>query len=87
MNTKQDYLNLKDTRAGRNALQSLLNHRFIWKETAVLDSKEDGIEDDLHQIIEDENGFIQQEYVEDENARIFQLGFTVEEVQELLGDK
>lgn len=84
MNTKQDYINCKNTVAGKLALQSLISNRYYWENTLVLDTKEEGLEDETHRIIEDDNYYIQQEYKEDPNALIFRLGFTVEEVEKLL---
>ena len=85
MNTKQDYLNLKDTMEGKQALKDLLDLRFIWKNVKVINTKEEGIEDETHRVIPEEDWYIQQEWVEDENALIFRLGFTIKEVEELLG--
>ena len=86
MNTKQDYINLKDTEKGQKALTDLLDLRYIWKSVRVLETKEQGLEDSTHRIIDNDGDFIQQEYVEDDNAKIFRLGFTVEEVEELIGE-
>ena len=44
-----------------------------------------GITDETHKIVESENERSQYELQEDSNARIFQLGFTVPEVQALIG--
>ena len=86
MNTKQDYINLKDTEKGQKALRDLLDLRYIWKSVTVLETKEQGLEDSTHRIIDNDGDLIQQEYVEDDNAKIFRLGFTVEEVEELIGE-
>lgn len=81
-NTKQDYLNCLSEFATETKaeLQKLLDYRFSWFDVAILEDPATGIEDDTHRVIEN----MQQEYREDPNARIFQLGFTVEEVEELL---
>lgn len=84
MNTKQDYINLKETEKGKRALKNLLDYRFIWQSTKVLDTAEEGIQDQTHRVIPDELFYIQQEWVEDCNALIFRLRFTVEEVEALL---
>lgn len=86
MNTKQDYINLKDTEKGQKALRDLLDLRYIWKSVRVLETKEQGLEDSTHRIIDNDGDLIQQEYVEDDNAKIFRLGFTVQEVEELIGE-
>lgn len=85
MNTKQDYLNLINTPEGRKGLQDLLDLRYIWKDVKIVKNKEDGVEDDTHRLIPEEDWYIQQEWVEDNNAPLFKLGFTVDEVKELLG--
>lgn len=84
MNTKQDYLNLEQSEYRTMQLQGLISNRFIWKDICVLETEE-GVEDDTHRVEERDGDYIQQEYVEDPNALIFRLGFTVEEVEELLG--
>lgn len=84
LNSKQDYLNcLSDYPTETKAeLQRLLDSRFVWQDTAIIENE--GITDDAHRVIETEDGKIQQELVEDVNAEIFRLGFTVEEVEELI---
>jgi hypothetical protein len=84
LNTKQDYINcLKDypdqTKA---ALKDLLDSRFSWVMTKILDGE--GITDDTHKVIETESECSQYELLEDSNARMFQLGFTVEEIEGLI---
>lgn len=85
LNTKQDYLNcLKDYPQETKAkLQDLLDTRFVWRDTAIIEVG--GIMDETHRVIDTEDGEkIQQEYVEDERAELFRLGFTVKEVEELV---
>lgn len=92
LNAKQDYLNVLSMYPDETklALQALLDSRFVWVDSDIVDGK---IEDDTHKILEkpDDAGTIQQyqmELVEDVNAHIFRLGFTVKEVEFLkLGDK
>lgn len=86
LNTKEDYLNLlqSEPMEAREQLQELLDDRYAWKSMAVLEKKEDGLEDETHRILEQENEFIQAELLEDEYAKIFRLGFTVEEVEKLI---
>ena len=40
--------------------------------------------DDTHRVTGEEPERLQQELVEDENAKIFRIGFTVAEVEEIL---
>lgn len=85
LNTKQDYLNcLKDyPQETKVKLQDLLDTRFVWQDTAIIEIG--GIMDETHRVIDTEDGEkIQQEYVEDERAELFRLGFTVKEVEELV---
>lgn len=81
-NTKQDYLNcFEGYKEGVKAeLQKLLDARFNWFDVEVLENPEIGINDETHRVIEN----MQQELKEDPNARLFKLGFTVDEVKELI---
>lgn len=86
LNTKQDYLNcLQDfPEQIKQRLQELLTDRFLWVQTGILPDKDQGVTDDTHKVIESENEYFQYEYLEDSNARMFQLGFTVQEIEELI---
>jgi len=83
MNTKQDYLNLQGTEECKKALKALLN-RYIWQTIEVV--KIAGEDTDSIRYIEDEDVYLKQEYIEDPNAEIFRLGFTVDEVEKMLGE-
>ncbi len=94
--TKQDYLNCLTMfpEETRRALRRLVADRFNWEFVKELSDKKKGKEDDTHRILEqtkkdEETGedviyYVQLEKKEDKNARLFQLGFTVKEVEELL---
>lgn len=85
LNTKQDYLNCLTMfpEETKKALQTLLDNRFNWFDVAILE--EDVTELAVNQrIIEADGEKMLQEEKEDPNARIFLLGFTVEEVEELI---
>lgn len=86
LNTKQDYLNYLTVQpeATKKELQLLLNTRFVWKTTAILAAGAAGITDDTHRVVGEEPERHQQIYVEDENAKIFRIGFTVAEVEEII---
>ncbi len=86
MNTKQDYINNSTTATGKKSLQGLIDNRFIWINTALLDEEAIGVVDDTHRLIPEDDSFFQQELIEDVNALIFRLGFTVSEVEELIGE-
>ncbi len=94
--TKQDYMNCLTMypEETRGALRRLMADRFNWEFVKELSDKKKGKEDETHRIIEqtrkdEETGedviyFVQLEKKEDKNARLFQLGFTVKEVESLL---
>lgn len=86
LNTKQDYLNCINEfpQETKNELQRLLDSRFVWVATAVLEDDEQGIIDDTHEVVETDDGRVQRELIEDTNSELVRLGFTVEEVQEML---
>ncbi|MDR3244674.1 MAG: hypothetical protein LBT79_08000 [Elusimicrobiota bacterium] len=94
-NTKQDYLNSLELypEQTKQDLQALLDSRFSWFDSEKLKSREAGITNETHRVItaqeQDENGnevevFCQQEYKKDDNSRLFQLGFTVSEINKLI---
>lgn len=93
--TKQDYLNgiatyPEETKA---ELRRLIAGRFEYVPTGELADGEDGIVDDTHQVVtqqetDPETGKtvekrVQLEMRESGNARLFRLGFTVEEAERL----
>lgn len=86
LNSKQDYLNCIEEfpKETKEELQRLLDSRFVWVATAILEDEEAGIEDATHEIVETEDGRVQRELIEDKNSELIRLGFTVEEVQEML---
>lgn len=65
-------------------LKEILDNRFIWKSTGTITDGDIGVQDATHRIIQTENGLEQLEKIEDENAKLFQLGFSVSELEELL---
>ena len=94
--TKQDFLNgiatyPEETKA---ELRSLIAGRFEFVSTGELSEGEDGIEDENHQVItsnetdqktgEQVQKRIQLEKRESDNARLFRLGFTLEEAEQLV---
>jgi len=87
-NTKQDYFNYLTVQPEetKKALQLLLDTRYIWQTTAVLAEAAAGVTDDTHRVIGEEPERMQQELIEDENAQLFRLGFTVAEIEEILKD-
>lgn len=86
LNTKQDYLNFLTVQpeATKKELQLLLDTRYTWQTTAILASGDAGVTDDTHRVIGEEPEKMQQILVEDENAKMFRIGFTVTEIKEIL---
>lgn len=85
-NTREDVYNSLeiDINATVATLKDILNDRFKWQVVKVLLTKEEGIEDETHLIIESENEILQSELQEDKNSKLFQLGLTVEEAEEII---
>ena len=93
INTRQDVENLlesnpEDTKA---YLRRILDDRLIWVNVSELMADDPGVEDETHRVIDSagEPGEaavrFQQERVEDPNAWMFRLGFSVAEVTGLIG--
>ena len=68
----------------REYLQKLLDTRFVWRSTGAIAEGASGIQDATHRVMRTESGLEQFELVEDENAKIFRMGFSVAEVEEML---
>ena len=93
--TKQDYLNGIETypEEVKAELRRLIAGRFEFVPTGELADGEEGIEDESHQVLtstetDSETGEtvtkrIQTEKRESANARLFRLGFTLEEAEGL----
>ena len=90
LHTKQDYLNClaMNPQEGKEELRLLLNSRFTWTNTMVLDGTDYPtlLIDDTHRIIGDDEEAYYQEYLEDNTAKLFRIGFTVEEVERLINE-
>lgn len=91
LNTKQDYVNIVNLfpeEQWKPFYQELLDTRFIWSVVGNLEEGDEGVTDSTHKIGMDsqdgEKVRVQLELIEDSNARIFQLGFTVQEVQQMI---
>lgn len=92
LNSKQDFYNLINIypKQTKEEAQKLLDNRIGWITTERLKDTKTGMINDTHRIdeIKDEEGNIveryQVEYKEDPNARMFQLGFTVAEVEAII---
>jgi hypothetical protein len=88
---KQDYLNIMglfEKNEWGPRFQELIDNRYTWVEVGPIEGE--GVTDDTHKvsmgIIDGEEVPVQLELQEDPNAKIFRLGFTVEEVNAYLAD-
>lgn len=94
--TKQDYTNCLGMypEETKRLLKGLLAGRYTWVEVKKIESAAKGKEDAKHHVItqkvfdektkKETEVFVQLEKVEDKNARLFQLGFSVKEVENLI---
>ena len=94
LNTKQDYLNCLNLYPDetKKSLQELLDSRFSWFPVRELTEGETVAESNTYKVVESKDEETQEtkrvlyELKEDEHARLFLLGFTVEEVNGLINN-
>ena len=93
LNTKTDYMYVHANFPREQWLpdfQALLDSTHDWFFEKHLDTKDEGIEDDTHKIVKFENTetkeitYDQYVFKEYNNALLFRLGFTVDEVEKLI---
>ena len=86
LNTRADVYNYLtiDVNTTVALLQNILDDRFKWQVIQVLSNKEEGVEDETHMIMDSNGELLQSELQEDENSKLFQLGLTVEEAEEII---
>ena len=92
LNTKKDFLYVKEhfpKEMWIGDFKALLSDMRNWFFEKELSSKEEGIEDDTHKVVEMEDmdkniTYSQYVYQVNPQCRLFKLGFTEEEVQELI---
>ena len=89
LNSKFDYLFVKDMfprEMWEKDFKNLLETTHDWFFVSILKSKEDGIEDTTHKIVEDtiNNTISQYEYRENPECKLNQLGFSREEIENIL---
>lgn len=97
LNSKEDYIYVKENfpkEYWEKDFQNLLDTRCNWVTVKELESKEDGIEDSTHKIIEAEDytgagqtKYYQTEYKDIKTAPIHVLGFTVKEIEQYLSEE
>lgn len=93
LNTKADYIYVKNNFLCENwkpDFQRLLDDRLSWINQG-LTTEVEGITDETHKVIEnkamgneEETQYFQFEYTKDVGCKLFRLGFTVAEVEEIL---
>lgn len=89
INSKQDVINLLVDYPSETKvfLQGLLDSKENWFFVSDLEN-DNGINDDMHKVVENKKDdvitYAQYELREDINAYLFKLGFTVDEVRELI---
>lgn len=97
LNSKEDYLNMLsfDKAETVRRLEELLKTRFYWILVKELCDGDDGVEDESHRVyvsqdvpFDLEGDFVEKRYQyelqESEYAPLFHLGFSVEEVEQLI---
>lgn len=90
LNTKEDYEFVRANfpkEQWASDFKALLNERYEWFNLGEIEGE--GVTDDTHKVVEDKRDDetvvrYQYEYKENENARIYRLGYTVEEVENIL---
>lgn len=88
LNTKDDYLFVKDNFPSvmwKKDFQALLDSVYEWYNIGEIE-KENGITDDTHKTVEDvELGKVYQyELKENKDCKLYQLGFTVDEIKNII---
>lgn len=93
LNSKFDYEFIRENfpiEKWRPAFQDLLDERMQWFNMGKIDSPEKGITDKTHKVIENPASddrpaeYYQYELREDPACKMFRLGFTADEVNEVL---
>ena len=93
LNTKEDYEYIKshfDESLWKPEFQKLLDSYKDWFFTKELNVETDGINDETHKVVEFRESedtppyYHQYELQVNPNAKIFKLGYTIEEVQQLI---
>lgn len=71
--------------------EELLNKQKVWFYTKTLAEGEVGITDDTHKVVENEDMDktiirYQYEFIVDENSQMIKLGYTKEEIEDIIGE-
>lgn len=94
LNTKEDYEYVRLNFAAelwKPKFQALLDERFNWFNDGALVEGAAGVTDDTHKIVENkgpDDAITRYQYVlmEDENCAMFRVGYTVNEITEILAN-
>ena len=93
LNSKDDFIYVKENFPKEKWIglfQNLLDERMQWFNVGTLTDNEPGIEDDTHRVVTcnttDGEERYQYELKENPNCNLFRLGFTVEEVVEIINE-
>jgi hypothetical protein len=87
LNTKQDYEYVRKNfpkRKWEKDFKALLESEKAWQMTKELDSKEVGLEDKTHKVVESEDIRTQMELKDDPNSKMRRLGYTREDIEKIL---
>lgn len=88
LNTKQDVLNALESYPVETKayLQELLDTRFIWVKERELAPGEPGVQSSTHKVVpnSEDGSFAQYIRTEDENCKLFRIGLTVAETEEII---
>lgn len=95
--TKHDVNNLKGIfpNETKTFLETLRDDRFVWIDSGVLQTESEGLTDDTHRVTEVQTNpttegeeptkeLHQLTLVEDKNARVYRMGYTLNEINELI---
>lgn len=93
LNTKHDYEYVKENFPKEMWVQdfkNLLNTVFDWFYVKKLESFDEGVEDSTHKIVCNENDgnveYLQYELRKNPHCKLFNLGYTEQEIIKLIGD-
>lgn len=95
LNSKEDYLFVREHFPRERWLpdyQALLDSYKDWFFTGHLDKESDGVTDETHKVVsfeddEQQTRYDQYEFRENPDAKLFRLGFTVDEVKSLMAEE
>jgi 16S rRNA C967 or C1407 C5-methylase (RsmB/RsmF family) len=90
LNTKQDYEFVRKhfpKRKWEKDFQALLKSEKTWLPIKTLTEKDRVVIDDTHKTVETGDGVVQMELKIDKNSKMARLGYTREEIEQILSEK